>query len=67
MNVPSTSPPKEASHASLVYAGKKKVRYFLNTPRKCAAVAGMRIGRGTEILGENLPHCHFFHYNSHMI
>jgi hypothetical protein len=32
-NVPSTSPPKEASRASLVYAGKNKVRYFLNTPR----------------------------------
>jgi ribosomal protein S27E len=31
MNVPSTSPPKEASRASLVYTGKKKVRYFLNT------------------------------------
>jgi hypothetical protein len=33
MNVPSTSPPNGASRASLVYAGKKKVRYFLNTPR----------------------------------
>jgi hypothetical protein len=33
MNVPSTSPPKGASRAPLVYAGKNKVRYFLNTPR----------------------------------
>jgi hypothetical protein len=33
MNVPSTSPPKGASRALLVYAGKNKVRYFLNTPR----------------------------------
>jgi hypothetical protein len=33
MNVPSTSLPKGASRASLVYAGKNKVRYFLNTPR----------------------------------
>jgi hypothetical protein len=33
MNVPSTSPPQGASRASLVYAGKNKVRYFLNTPR----------------------------------
>jgi hypothetical protein len=32
MNVPSTSPPKGASSASLVYTGKNKVRYFLNTP-----------------------------------
>jgi hypothetical protein len=31
MNVPSTSPLKGASRASLVYAGKRKVRYFLNT------------------------------------
>jgi hypothetical protein len=35
MNVPSTSPPKGASRASLVYAGKNKVRYFFNTPRTC--------------------------------
>jgi hypothetical protein len=33
MNVPSTYPPKGASRASLVYAGKNKVRYFFNTPR----------------------------------
>ena len=32
MNVPSTSPPKEISRTSLVYPGKIKVRYFLNTP-----------------------------------
>jgi hypothetical protein len=30
------------------------------------AVGGMRIGRGTEILGENLPHCHFAHHKFQM-
>ena len=33
LNVPSTSPPMEISHTSLVYPGKIKVWYFLNTPR----------------------------------
>jgi hypothetical protein len=28
---------------------------------ECGAVSGMRIGRGTELLGENLPQCHFVH------
>jgi hypothetical protein len=27
---------------------------------------GMRIGRGTEGLGENLPQCYFVHDKSHM-
>jgi hypothetical protein len=30
------------------------------------AVGGMRIGRGTEVLGENLHQCHFVHHKSHM-
>jgi hypothetical protein len=30
------------------------------------AVDGMRIGRGTEVVGENLPQCHFAHHKSHM-
>jgi hypothetical protein len=32
---------------------------------ECGAVGGM-IGRGTEILGENLPKCRFVHHKSHM-
>jgi hypothetical protein len=30
------------------------------------AVGGMRIGRETEVLGENPPQYHFVHHKSHM-
>jgi hypothetical protein len=33
---------------------------------ECGAVGAMRIGRGTEILGETLHQCHFVHHKSHM-
>jgi hypothetical protein len=29
-------------------------------------VGGMRIGRGNEVLGENLPKLYFVHHKSHM-
>jgi hypothetical protein len=33
---------------------------------ECEAIGGMRIGRGTEVLGENLPQRHFVHNKSHI-
>jgi hypothetical protein len=30
----------------------------------CGAIGGMKIGRGTEVLGENLPQCNFSTTNS---
>jgi hypothetical protein len=33
---------------------------------ECGVVGGMRIGRGTEVLGENLPQCLFVHHKSLM-
>jgi hypothetical protein len=36
------------------------------SPYDCGAVGGMRIGRGTEVLGENLPQFHFLRHKSHM-
>jgi hypothetical protein len=30
----------------------------------CGAIGGMKIGRGTEVLGENLLQRHFVHHTS---
>jgi hypothetical protein len=32
---------------------------------ECGAIGGM-LGRGTEVLGENLPQCSFVHIKSYM-
>jgi hypothetical protein len=33
---------------------------------ECGAFGGMRIGRGTEVLGESLPQYYFVHHKPHM-
>jgi hypothetical protein len=32
----------------------------------CGGIDGMRIGRGTEVFGENLSKCHFVYHEFHM-
>jgi hypothetical protein len=32
----------------------------------CGTIGGMKIGRGTEVLGENLPQRHFIHHKTHI-
>jgi hypothetical protein len=32
----------------------------------CGAIGGMKIGRESELLGENLPQCQFAHQKFHM-
>jgi hypothetical protein len=38
---------------------------MMNDDEECGAIDGM-LGRGTEVLGKNLPQCRFARHKSHM-
>jgi hypothetical protein len=40
--------------------------WMIDDDDECEAVGGMRIGRGNQVLGENLSRRHFVLHESHM-